>query len=132
MVRLNLTPASQRRVERFVDWFIRSEFVESWINGETNNWISNPERAQRCREAAEHGEDGSTHQEIINDWRNAFYYWVNYKRKESTRGHVTDRIETAAYAHFDHLEAWHERNGTLNDRYDPIQGDEEDEGVEDV
>ena len=32
-------------------------------------WFENPERAQRINKAAENGSDGSTHAEMIKDWR---------------------------------------------------------------
>lgn len=34
--------------------------------------LNDPDRAERCHDAAEYGSDGSTHREIINDWRESF------------------------------------------------------------
>lgn len=42
-------------------------FQESVLGNDL--WLENPERAQRINEAAEHGSDGSTHAEMIKDWR---------------------------------------------------------------
>jgi hypothetical protein len=42
-------------------------FVESNLGN--NLFINAPERAQRMQDYAEVGCDGSTHQEVINDWR---------------------------------------------------------------
>jgi hypothetical protein len=42
-------------------------FIESRLGNDL--FISDPDRADRMHEAAEHGEDGSTHYEIIEDWR---------------------------------------------------------------
>ena len=42
-------------------------FQESTLGNDL--WFENPERAQRLHEYAEHGSDGSTHAEMIEDWR---------------------------------------------------------------
>lgn len=42
-------------------------FQESALGNDL--WFENPERAQRLHECAEHGSDGSTHAEMIKDWR---------------------------------------------------------------
>jgi hypothetical protein len=42
-------------------------FIESRLGNDL--FISDPDRADRMHEAAEHGADGSTHYEIIEDWR---------------------------------------------------------------
>jgi len=44
---------------------------DSFIGSRLGNdlFISDPDRADRMHEAAEHGVDGSTHYEIIEDWR---------------------------------------------------------------
>lgn len=42
-------------------------FQESVLGNDL--WFENPERAQRLHEYAENGSDGSTHAEMIKDWR---------------------------------------------------------------
>jgi hypothetical protein len=42
-------------------------FIESRLGNDL--FISEPDRADRMHEAAEHGADGSTHYETIEDWR---------------------------------------------------------------
>lgn len=52
--------------------FLQTEWWNAWDADNRNDlhW-QNPERAQRCDEAAEDGSDGSTHGERIDDMRKA-------------------------------------------------------------
>lgn len=81
----NLTQSSVERVETFVDWFIRSDFVETLTSDRDSDFINEPERAARCRDAAEHGCDGKTHAEVIDDWRDAFTYWLQERARDARR-----------------------------------------------
>jgi hypothetical protein len=108
---INLTPASQARIDRFVNWFIRSEYVQNWTSEKDSDFINEPERA----DAAEFGADGKTHAEVIEDWREAFRAWVMYGRaRRNTMSYGYDRFEAAVETHFDATEAWHEKAGSLN------------------
>ena len=104
-----LSPSSQARIERFVDQFIRSSYVENWTAEKDSDFINEPERAERCADAAECGADGKTHAEVIEDWREAFRAWIRDKRLWND----PERFIAAVEAHFDSVEAWHERNGSL-------------------
>lgn len=103
-----LSPASMERIDTFVDWFIRQDCVRPEIN---DLYLSDPDRADRMQAAADNGADGSTHQEIIDDWRKAFSHYVrNRKGYHNPPG----RFIAAVEAYFDKTEQWHELNGSLD------------------
>lgn len=106
-----VTKSSEKRIERIVDDFIRSPFMQAREFGSTSDdWINDSERMERCDDAAKDGCDGSTHQEHIQDWREAFRDFMRYER----RGHQEcPLLESAIDAYWDDLETWHEKNGTL-------------------
>ncbi len=104
-----ITSASERRVKYFVDEFIRSEYVSNWTADKDSDFINEPDRAARCYDAAENGADGKTHAEVIEDWRDAFSAWISDKHKWT----APERFMDAVNAHFDSVEAWHEKNGSL-------------------
>lgn len=105
-----LSPSSQARIEAFVDDFIRSEYVSNLTSERGNDWINDPDRAERNHKAAEHGADGDYHAEVIQDWRDAFGYWVSDNHRS---GNWLDRFEAAVHAHFTSTELWHQLNGSL-------------------
>ena len=66
-------------------------------------YINDPDRADRCDEAAEYGSDGSTHAEIIEDWRE-FLDMIDVSQK--TRARIASEINRC--------EKWHIKNGSIN------------------
>jgi hypothetical protein len=105
-----LTRASLKRVKAFVDSFISGEYVESLTGDRDSDFINQRDRAARCYDAAESGSDGKTHAEVIGDWRDAFESML-----QDRRGHeYPERFSAAVNAHFDHVESWHEMNGSLH------------------
>jgi hypothetical protein len=107
-----MSKSSEQRIKRFVDWLIRSDWAQSARESNINNDYGLDGRFARVHDAAENGCDGSTHQEVIEDWRDAFRDWM----RERTRGKwyaSYDRFEAAVEAYFDSVEVWHEQNGTL-------------------
>lgn len=100
---------SAERINAFVDAFIRSEYVANWTAEKDSDFVNEPERANRCNDAAEEGCDGKTHAEVIEDWREAFSAWIRDMRKWND----PERFIAAVNAHFDSVESWHERNGSL-------------------
>ena len=98
-------------IKRFIDSFIRSEYVQNWTSEKDSDFFNEPERAERCADAAEYGADGKTHAEVIEDWREAFRTWVRYDRKGNKND--VDRFEASVEAYFDSVELWHEQNGSL-------------------
>src|SRR4030095_10743784 len=89
---LSLSPSSRSRIDSFVDCFIRSEAVEYLTCERDSDFINEPERADRCHNAAEYGCDGKTHSEVIEDWRDAFGYWLSDRRRGKD-GHDPQRFE---------------------------------------
>ena len=113
-----LTPSSEKRIKRFVDWFIRSEYVQNWTTEKDTDFFNEPDRANRCYEAAEFGADGKTHAEVIEDWREAFQNFCRYGDGRDYRNSMSfgyERFEAAVEAHFDEVEAWHEKNKSLHE-----------------
>lgn len=87
-------------------------------------FINDPDRAARCHDAAEHGADGSTHAEHINDWRE----YAEQLREEASRiawrldepDDVRAEEEIQAWhdritAEIDACEQWHADNGDLHE-----------------
>ena len=88
---------------------IRSDDFAYFIESKLGNdlFISDPDRANRIHEAAKHGCDGSTHQEVIDDWRD-YLNWAT-----DSLG-LCNRVTNAIEIEIDAVEAWHEKNGSLN------------------
>ncbi len=78
----------------------------SWQADNSGNgmWLSDEDRKERIEDAAEDQMDGSTHAEVIQDWRD-YLDQSNYSDEEKES--ITKEI--------DECEKWHEQNGTLND-----------------
>lgn len=87
-------------------------------------FISDPDRATRIYNAAEYGGDGSTHAEVIDDWRKLAdqlradcerFAWemedeTEAETFEAEYGAAFDRLAES----LDACEAWHETNGSLH------------------
>ena len=116
-----ISPSSQKRVERFVDQFIRSRAVEQLTSERDGDFINEPERAARVHDVAEFGADGKTHADVIKDWRDAFdtqYFSLMRERERKNfmkdiEPRMPERFIAAVNAYFDEVEAWHEKNGSL-------------------
>ena len=100
---MTLSKASQTRIDTFVDWFIRSDYVSNWTSEKDSDFINEPNRAARCYDAAEDGGDGKTHAEVIEDWRESFRAWI----RDRHMWMEPERFVTAVEAHFDDVENWH-------------------------
>jgi hypothetical protein len=87
-------------------------------------FISDPDRADRIHEAAEHGCDGSTHAECMEDWRE-FMETLESDFSSQAWG-MDDEMEADAFTEawearrdalaeeIDACEAWHAKNGSLH------------------
>lgn len=109
--------AQQTRIETFVEWFIGEWMPESGFQFGSSNedWIRDSERMQRCDKAAENGSDGSTHREIIEDWRKGFAHFLRYGGKRNAFSKGYDRFEAGVNAHFDAVEVWHTKHGSIDE-----------------
>jgi len=82
----------------------------------SDDGITDPDRAERCHEAAEHGCDGSTHYEIMQDWRDFLSdLFRDYRRGNEITDDELDAIEESISAEIDACEAYHEDRGTLHE-----------------
>jgi hypothetical protein len=104
-----MTDSSKKRIEAFVDWFIRSQYVENWTSEKDSDFINEPERASRVYAAAVNGADGKTHAEVIEDWRESFRAWIRDRRMWQE----PERFIAGVESHFDSVEAQHDKNGSL-------------------
>ena len=105
-----MSKSSEQRIKRFVDWLIRSDWAQSARESNINNDYGLDGRFARVHDAAENGCDGSTHQEVIEDWRDAFRNWLDDRANTwHSYEHFTDAVDQ--YLH--DLEVWHYNNGTL-------------------
>ena len=87
-------------------------FIESRLGNDL--FISDPDRADRMHEAAEHGADGSTHYEIIEDWRD--FARDLFRSLSMDESEDEEKNYEALIAEIDSCEAWHDHNGTLHDQ----------------
>lgn len=76
-------------------------FTESKLGNDL--FINDPERANRIHDAAEHGCDGSTHAEHIEDWQEFL-----------DDSELPDEIKESIQKEIDACEAWHAANGSLH------------------
>jgi hypothetical protein len=109
-----LTPTSRKRIETFIDWFIRDQDVCPDFGSTSDDRINDPERYTRCEEAASDGADGSTHREVIDTWRENFYYFMRNRPRACWRENSV--LEAAVEAYFDGVENWHTTNGTIDEQ----------------
>ncbi len=89
-----------------LDDMIRSNGFQCWQSDNLgyDMYLSNPERKDRIEAAAEECADGSTHAEVIQDWRD-YLEQSNLSRSEKfIIGKAINRYEKR-----------HEKAGTLND-----------------
>ena len=79
--------------------------LRMYISDKTGNdlFINDPERAKRIHEAAEHGANGSTHAETIEDWRD-YLSIADYP----------DWLKDCLTKEIDETELWHELQGSLD------------------
>jgi hypothetical protein len=91
-----------------LDDLIRSREFESYQESVLGNdcWINDPDRAKRMSDAAEHGCDGSTPGECIQDWQD-FLDSLSFDDDEE---HIYDQIK----AEIDECYEWHINNGSLD------------------
>jgi len=70
--------------------------------------LSDPERFDRCYRAAEEGADGSTHGEVIEDWREA----VDCAEEN---GALSEEEADSLREEIKDCEDWHIKNGSIDD-----------------
>ena len=104
---------------------LNSRFFDSFQADRMGNdlFLSDPGRAERCHKAAEHGSDGSTHAERLQDMRdgNEIAEREIYRAQFESLGFPKFTAEALASAlreeidgEIDDAVAWHEKNGSLH------------------
>lgn len=88
-------------------------------------FLSDPDRAERIHKAAEDGADGSTHQEVIEDWRDCVEqiradacresYGMDDAEEDKAEAEINAWHERIM-AEIDACENWHEANGSLHEQ----------------
>lgn len=85
----------------------------------SDEWLSDPDRMERCHEAAEDGCDGSTHGEIIGDWRK---FLARLEREAHRKAWAHDRVSAeierraeSIREEIDKCEVWHAEHGSLEE-----------------
>jgi len=89
--------------------FLESDHWQYWdaenrSPGSARMILAAPERFERCWAAAENGAEGSTHREVISDWRRALACI-----------HISEHDRRAIEREIDECEQWHEQNGSLDE-----------------
>lgn len=81
---------------------LNNRAFDAFIGDKLGNdlFISDPERAARRHDAAEYGADGSTHAEVIEDWKE----FCNQ---------LPERCADKLHKLIDDVERWHDENGSL-------------------
>ena len=85
----------------------------------SDDWLHDPERMERCWDAAVMGADGSTHREIMDDWRG---FLERLEREAHCKAWAHDRVMSVVESRaqsireeIDACEAWHEKNGSIDE-----------------
>lgn len=88
-----------------INEMLNSDAYQRWEGSRLGNdlFISDPKRASRIHEYAEEGMNGSTHAEVIQDWRD---YVADADLPESEKEALNKEIDGA--------EEWHIKNGTID------------------
>jgi hypothetical protein len=100
-----------------LDDLIRSEGFSAFDADRRGNqmFLDDPERADRCYDAAENGSDGSTHAEIIQDWRDYLgTLRVIDPEFPEENGDITETVLDLIVSEIDACEEWHAKNGSLH------------------
>ena len=90
------------------------------FGSDSDEWLRDAERMDRCHEAAEDGCDGSTHREIMGDWREFLARLEDEaNRKAWMHDRVSAEIESRAQSireEIDACEAWHTEHGSIDEQ----------------
>jgi hypothetical protein len=93
-------------------------FQESKLGNDL--FINDPDRAKRIYDAAEEGCEGSTHAEVMEDWREyldtvkIYIPDMDTDVEDIAKCDITQATYDAILKEIDECEAWHEKNGSLH------------------
>jgi len=100
-----------------LDDLIRSDGFQAFDSDRRGNqmFLDDPKRAKRCYDAAEFGSDGSTHREIIQDWRDYLgTLRVIDPEFPEENGDISEAICNTIISEIDACETWHIEHGTID------------------
>lgn len=106
-----------------LDEMIRSREYDDYIGDKLGNmlYLDDPDRADRRDKASENGAEGSTHAEIIQDWRDFLAtlseFDPEFHDQEDLENHdfdITKEQGEAIGKEIDDCEEWHRNNGSLD------------------
>jgi hypothetical protein len=80
------------------------EYDRNRWGSNSDDYLNDSDRAERCDDAARYGCDGSTHGEYIQDWRDMLD-WID----------LPDSVKQSIHAEIDACEAWHVENGSIDE-----------------
>ncbi len=85
---------------------LNSDAYQRWESVRLGNdlFINDPERAARIYEYAEEGLNGSTHDEVLQDWRDYI-----------ADANLPDVVKEALHTEVNAAEQWHIDNGSITD-----------------
>ena len=88
-----------------INEMLNSDAYQRWESDHLGNdlFINEPQRAARLHEYAEDGMNGSTHDEVIQDWRDFI-----------ADAELTEAEKEALLKEADKVEEWHIQNGSIS------------------
>lgn len=103
-----LSASSRKRIKRSFESMLRSPGLAEFQSERRDDFINASDRAGRCYDAAVNGDDGSTHAEVIEDWRDYLYTVLC--------GRDPERFSKAMEAEIELVELYHVFHGTINNQ----------------
>lgn len=96
-----------------LDQLIASKEFQNYQSDKLGDlWISDPDRAERIYDYAEHGCNGSTHKEVIEDWRDFIKDVYSHNCSIENEDFKEKNLEAIEQEITD-CEEWHNENGSL-------------------
>jgi len=93
-------------IKTLSDLLDSKEYDSYRFGSSSDDWINDPDRMQRCHDAAEDGGDGSTHSEHIEDWRQCLNNCFD-DLDDETRDSIENEINEC--------EQWHIENESIDE-----------------
>jgi hypothetical protein len=108
-----------------LDDMVNSREYQAYLSDKLGNdlFINDPDRADRIHNAAENGDDGSTHREVIEDQREFLDMLVvldpeDFDQEENDRNSydITQEVYDRISKELDEVEQWHVDHKTIDNQ----------------